>query len=477
MAEILSVGIDIGTSTTQVVFSRISMDNLAGYFTAPRIAITNKEIIYKSPVYFTPLRTNILIDGEKVRDIIAKEYKSAGFSPEDVDTGAVIITGESARKENAQVVLENLSNFAGEFVVSTAGPDLESIIAGKGSGAYSYSLENDLPVINLDVGGGTTNIVQFDCGETVGKACFDIGGRLIRISEGRITYISESAREIAASLGIDIMPGDVPEVSELRQITDRMAELLAQATGLSHRFRTRELLEKIRTSGSSLLKEDFSPAKICFSGGVAEYIYKKNEGDPFRFGDIGPLLSESIAGNEAFGKERLLPAKETIQATVVGAGTYTTSLSGSTISYSPGIFPVKSVPVLKLSRLECEAVEKGNEDLLRDKVVWFMEQCDTSLIILAMEGPRDPTYKELTILGSTIVKVLDSVLSKDEPIIVVTEHDIAKALGVVMKQLGSGRRIASIDGVKVEGNDYLDIGRPLMNGLVVPVIVKTLLFG
>lgn len=140
MSSILSVGIDIGTSTTQVIFSRITMDNMAGYFSAPRIAITGKELIYKSKIHFTPLKTPVLLDGDGVRDIVAVEFAQAGFRPENVDTGAVIITGESARKENAAVVLEKLSSFAGEFVVSTAGPDLESVIAGKGSGAFQYSI-------------------------------------------------------------------------------------------------------------------------------------------------------------------------------------------------------------------------------------------------------------------------------------------------------------------------------------------------
>lgn len=181
MAQILSVGIDIGTSTTQLVFSRIEMDNTAGYFTAPRIAITGKEILYKSQVYFTPLKTQTLIDADAVREIVAQEFRNAGYSPADTQTGAVIITGESARKENSASVLQALSDFAGEFVVSTAGPDLESIIAGKGSGAWQYSIDNDCTVVNLDIGGGTSNIVFFNAGDTQGKICLDVGGRLIRL--------------------------------------------------------------------------------------------------------------------------------------------------------------------------------------------------------------------------------------------------------------------------------------------------------
>ncbi|MBR6085890.1 MAG: ethanolamine ammonia-lyase reactivating factor EutA, partial [Spirochaetales bacterium] len=104
MSKILSVGIDIGTTTTQVIFSRITIDNTASYFTVPRISVLDKEIVYQSPVFFTPLKQQVFIDGDKVRDIVAGEFQKAGFQPSQVDTGAVIITGEAARKENSKTV-------------------------------------------------------------------------------------------------------------------------------------------------------------------------------------------------------------------------------------------------------------------------------------------------------------------------------------------------------------------------------------
>ena len=139
---ILSVGIDVGTSTTQVVFSKLQMDNAGGYFSVPRVAIVDKEVVYKSEVYMTPLKTDVLIDTDALRDIVAAEFRKAGYRPEDTDSGAVIITGESARKENSDAVLKSLSDFAGDFVVSAAGPDMESLIAGKGSGAWQYSMDH-----------------------------------------------------------------------------------------------------------------------------------------------------------------------------------------------------------------------------------------------------------------------------------------------------------------------------------------------
>lgn len=128
---ILSVGIDIGTSTTQLIFSRLTIENLASNYTVPRISIVNKEVFYRSGIYFTPLKSQTEIDAAKVKEIIRKEYEKAGRKPEDLQTGAVIITGETARKQNANRVLETLSDMAGDFVVATAGPDLESVLSAR----------------------------------------------------------------------------------------------------------------------------------------------------------------------------------------------------------------------------------------------------------------------------------------------------------------------------------------------------------
>jgi len=473
--NILSVGIDIGTSTTQVIFSRITLDNTAGYFSAPRIAIVDKKIIYKSDIYFTPLQTQTLINGDAVREIVAAEFQKAGYRPENVDTGAVIITGESARKENAALVLQKLSDFAGEFVVSTAGPDLESIIAGKGSGAFQYSIENECSVVNLDIGGGTSNIVTFNNGDTVGKGCLDIGGRLIRLDrDWTVTYISPSAQEIADNLGVSIAVGKKTDQETLSKITDEMALLLAESVGLAPRS---SLLECLQTSKSTPLA-DLRAKYVCFSGGVADCYYREKTEDVLAYGDIGILLAQSLHRCGAFSPSTVIGAGETIRATVVGAGTYTTSLSGSTIFYSAGIFPVKNVPALKLGEEEQTACITRSSGALYDRCKWFLEQSDSLHMVLSLPGLNNPTYEEVKLLAKNIVEAMDWALPPQEPIIVVTETDIAKALGIAMRSfIGDRRKIAAIDSIKIDVGDFVDIGKPLMDGLVVPVIVKTLVFG
>ncbi len=475
MQNILSVGIDVGTSTTQLVFSRISVENISGYFSVPHISVTSKEVIYKSDIYLTPLKADKLIDGEAISRIVAKEYNRAGYTPEDIDTGAVIVTGESSRKENAEEVLNNLSSFAGDFVVSTAGPDLESIIAGKGSGAYQYSIENDCLVVNMDVGGGTTNIVVFDCGETVSKTCFDIGGRLIKVSKaGIIEYVSPAAAKIAASLGVCLQTGKHCKQDDLEAVTDKMADLLAQSIYL---VPAEDLLKEVQSPESSTLdlpKKKIS--RIFFSGGVADCIEKENE--DFAYGDIGVLLGRSIRKCVIYDSYLCTVGSETIRATVVGAGTYTTSISGSTIAYAAEILPLKNIPVLKLTAEEQRRCFDGDSLFLTNKMQWFMHESSCECFILAIVGVNNPEYREIKALSQCLGESFNSALKEKIPALVIIEQDMAKALGLFLEaELKNRHRLICIDGIKVEQGDYVDMGKSVMDGLVIPVVVKTLLFG
>lgn len=475
-STILSVGIDIGTSTTQVIFSRLTFKNSAGYFAVPHIAIVNKDVVYKSDIYMTPLRNQYRIDGEKVRDIVAGEFRKSGFTPADTQTGAVIITGESARKEDSEIVLRELSNFAGEFVVSTAGPDLEAIIAGKGSGARQYSIDNQCTVANLDIGGGTTNVVLFDSGEVIGKGCVDIGGRLLKVTpDGRVEYISDSVQRMMEADGISLHIGDEVSYGTVYRIGEIMSDLLYQWLCR----KDNRLLSAIITPGSSELKFDKSIRAICFSGGVADCIYHPSEGTWARYGDMGVVLGEAIRAGRLFSDFRVIEAKETIRATVVGAGSYTTSVSGSTITYNRDVFPLKNIPVLKLNENEQQDCFAGQTEGLMEKLRWMQAQSDSKQLILAMKGKKNPSYMEVKRLAASLVSALDALLPGGQPMLIVLECDMAKALGQMMMQLSTRhpRDVICIDSVQVEQNDFVDMGKPLVNGLVIPVVVKTLIFG
>ena len=479
---ILSVGIDVGTSTTQVVFSKLQMDNAGGYFSVPRVAIVDKEVVYKSEVYMTPLKTDVLIDTEALRDIVAAEFRKAGYRPEDTDSGAVIITGESARKENADAVLKSLSDFAGDFVVSAAGPDMESLIAGKGSGAWQYSMDHHCRVANLDIGGGTTNVVLFEDGETAARGCLDIGGRLICMdSQGMITKVSPAAAVMAQAAGVSVHIGDRGDEKALSAVTRQMAAALnvylGVGTDTSAGDKADTILRQIKTPGSSDFPVPEKVQAVFFSGGVADLIYHESA-DTWAYGDIGVLLGRAIRESRLFTDFQKMEPGETIRATVVGAGTYTTTISGSTITYSDDIFPLKNIPVIKLDEELQEACFAGETEPVIRRIQWVLGQNDEEHFILAMPGKRNPGYMEMKRAAASIRQIMDRVQPPGEPILLVIESDIAKAMGQMIRQQPDlKRQVVAIDSIHVEDGEYVDMGKPMMNGMVIPVVVKTLIFG
>lgn len=474
---ILSVGIDVGTSTTQVVFSKLQMDNAGGYFSVPRVAIVDKEVVYKSEVYMTPLKTDVLIDTEALRDIVAAEFRKAGYRPEDTDSGAVIITGESARKENSDAVLKSLSDFAGDFVVSAAGPDMESLIAGKGSGAWQYSMDHHCRVANLDIGGGTTNVVLFEDGETLARGCLDIGGRLICMNpQGIITKVSPAAAVMAQAAGVSVSVGDRCDELKLTAVTRQMAAALNAYLGVGTKD-IDAILRQIKTPGSSDFPVPEKIQAVFFSGGVADLIYHESA-DTWVYGDIGVLLGRAIRESRLFTDFQKMEPGETIRATVVGAGTYTTTISGSTITYSDDIFPLKNIPVIKLDEELQEACFAGETEPVIRRIQWALGQNDAERFILAMPGKRDPGYTEMKRAAASIRQIMDRVQPPGEPILLVIESDIAKAMGQMIRQQPDlKRQVVAIDSIHVEDGEYVDMGKPMMNGMVIPVVVKTLIFG
>ena len=474
---ILSVGIDVGTSTTQVVFSKLQMDNAGGYFSVPRVAIVDKKVVYKSEVYMTPLKTDVLIDTDALRDIVAAEFRKAGYRPEDTDSGAVIITGESARKENSDAVLKSLSDFAGDFVVSAAGPDMESLIAGKGSGAWQYSMDHHCRVANLDIGGGTTNVVLFEDGETLARGCLDIGGRLICMNpQGIITKASPAAAVMAQAAGVSVSVGDRCDELKLTAVTRQMAAALNAYLGVGTKD-IDAILRQIKTPGSSDFPVPEKVQAVFFSGGVADLIYYESA-DTWAYGDIGVLLGRAIRESRLFTDFQKMEPGETIRATVVGAGTYTTTISGSTITYSDDIFPLKNIPVIKLDEELQEACFAGETEPVIRRIQWVLGQNDEEHFILAMPGKRNPGYMEMKRAAASIRQIMDRVQPPGEPILLVIESDIAKAMGQMIRQQPDlKRQVVAIDSIHVEDGEYVDMGKPMMNGMVIPVVVKTLIFG
>lgn len=443
---LLSAGIDIGTTTTHLIVSRIGIAVEGGFGTVPHAVITKKEIIYESPVYFTPLDENGNINGTAVAEIIKKEYSAAGFKKENFDSGAVIITGESSKKENAKQVLADIAEYSGNFIAAQAGSRLESYLSGKGAGADKFSEQSGVVTANADIGGGTTNISFFKDGECVDDCCLNIGGRLVRFDEGGNAVLTPEISRLCAENGIVIKSSrDAAEIGRLCAVA---ADIVKNAI-----FSCGSVPDYCITD--SLPSGKYVPEAVSFSGGVAE-CFADCGACRTGFGDIGCALAAAVReSSRSYPAKIINSASSPIRATVIGAGNFSMEISGSTIEYSNVSLPLKN--------LEC---------------VSDFSRIGSDLCAVSLPGDGVPGFEELVNIANDIVKSCAELTAKGLPIVVVTKADFSKALGICLRRaLPPGYPFICFDGIDCRRGNYIDIGAPVAGGKAVPVVVKTLVFG
>ena len=448
-----SVGVDVGTTTTQLIVSQITAENKASSFAVPEMEITERKILYKSQIHFTPLLSGELVDGEIIRDIVAAEYEKAGIRRQDVDTGAIIITGETSRKENAATVLAALSDFAGDFVVATAGPDLESVLAAKGAGAVSYSEQTGKTVLHMDIGGGTSNLALIQDGRITATACLNIGGRLLKLdTSGCITYVSPVLQGL-----VPCKLGDTITEEQARQVARMLAQVLEMAAGLREKT---ELFDCLTTHGTQKIAPA-AGAVLSFSGGVADCIGAVHPW--LQFSDLGPLLGQAIRESALCRGEYRL-GSETIRATVIGAGCHSAQLSGSTVFLRDVPLPMKNLAVASIDSREQNLPKEELAALIAGRL-GAVEQWG----VLALPGWNAPDYSRVTALADAIAMAVGQ-----KPCYIALEEDMAKALGHALAlRLPRQTPCLCIDRVRIPAGSYLDVGVPV--GSAISLVVKTLI--
>ena len=474
---IRSIGIDIGTTTTQFVLSSLTVKNVAPGTLVPRLTITDKEVTYRSRIHFTPIAADNRIDAAGLLALLRDEFEEAGVAPGEIDTGAVIITGETAKKENARAISAQVASLAGDFVVATAGGKLESIIAGKGSGAADYSRSHLCTVANIDIGGGTANIGIFRHGSAVDSCCINVGGRLLQVDPQsvRIVAISQPMAAILADMDLAASVNQRIEIADLNRICRVMAAVVGECLGggsLSALARQLLMTEPLR--------HDYRVEAVMISGGVADYVYGDqdwpDQSHGLRHGDIGPLLGREIG--------RLLPEKghslirptETIRATVIGAGARTVDVSGSTIMVDDASLPLKNIPVALPFAEAFPADSEAVGEAVTRSIGSFFAEHELAPLAIGVPGSGYRSFADVQALAAGLLQGLAPLHKAGFPLIVIVEADLAKVLGQSLRAGEPAAAVICIDQLQVKEGDYIDIGRSIAGGTVVPVVIKSLVF-
>lgn len=473
--HITSVGIDIGTSTSKFIVSQLKLGRTSSHFSLPRYDIVQREVIYESSIIATPLKSYEEIDVRELFSWLQKEYASANINLNQIKSGAVIITGETAIKKNADAVVHHLADRSGDFVVAIAGASLEGVLAGKGSGAWELSRSLKGNVANVDIGGGTANVSVFNGGKTMGTLTFKVGGRLIELNSwGVVSAISPTIQPWLAFKNIEIQVGQQTDFFPFRQVVRELCcDMLDVLSGTVPIDNLETMIHS--SSFEALPKIDY----VMFSGGVGRLMADEppqNFQQSAAYKDIGPLLASELSDVLKSYDFEVKEALQTSRATVIGAGMQSTEVSGSTIFIKEDTLPIKNIPVVKIScshsTYSVEQEERIRQALLNGKEL-FPEE-GTVPFAIGISGLSYCSYIFLKELALMIYEIYRQLFPDAETLVFVCENDIAKALGQILKVYTTGAyNLVCLDEIVIEHGDYLDIGEPVQHS-VIPVVIKTL---
>ncbi|MEE2655808.1 MAG: ethanolamine ammonia-lyase reactivating factor EutA [Pseudomonadota bacterium] len=472
--ELTTVGVDVGSSTSHLMFSKVHLQRLAEGLSS-RFVVVNRQVLWRSPILLTPYRSDYTIDAEELKDFFGNAYKDADLTPEDIDTGAVILTGEALKRNNARAIADLFAEESGKFVCASAGHNLEALMAANGSGAVALSRQNHQTILNIDVGGGTVKLGLCHGGRLMATSAFAVGGRLIAFDDdGKMTRIEGPAEQVADDVGVSLKLGDTLTKENRKKIVSRMVDVIVS-------YATRNPTDDLC---KALLLTETLPTKpsidgITFSGGVSEYIYRREEEDR---GDLGKSIAHDLRHALADKRipETVYDPGHGIRATVVGASQFTVQVSGNTIFLSQKEkLPVRNVPVASLD-IDLSGDFTAND--VSTKISEALKRLDMiegeDRVAIAFRWGGDPLHARLYALAQGIHQGLPKTVEDPElPVVIMMDGDAGRTIGnILVKELNVEGEVISVDNVQLRDFDFVDIGEFMPDTQVVPLIIKSLLF-
>lgn len=463
-----SVGVDIGSSTSLLVFSRLELE-LEGQRYVP----VRRTVVRESEILLTPYASPREIDARRLGDFITRQYEAAAIRPEEVDTGALILTGTALLRRNARAIAELFADQAGRFVAVTAGHHLEATLAAYGSGAAAISERDRSTVLNIDVGGGTTKLSLCRQGDLCQVAALDVGARLVTVDkEGVVARLEPSGARIGRALGLDLEIGRPIHPQALERMAAYVADRIAEAVQLLPGTETTRGLWLTRP-----LVLDSPVDTLTFSGGVSEFIHQRQNKD---FGDLGQLLGRELSARMSRGTPKVRMTLRGIRSTVIGASQHTVQVSGNTIFISPKhAVPIRNVPVivpqLRLGRgdIDPQGIQSAVKEALRRLDLGHRK----GPIAVGVVWEGLPRWARLQAFCAGLLDGLSDCLSEGHTLVLACNRDVGGLLGIHLKEeMRLPNPVVSIDSIDLREFDFIDVGSLIPRSGAVPVVIKSLVF-
>ncbi len=469
--ELATIGIDIGSSTSHLLFAKVLLQRQTQGLSS-RFAVVHRQVIWRSPIMLTPFLPDGTIEAAKLGVFISDCYREAGLAPEDIDSGAVILTGEAIKRKNAKAIDELFAAQAGKFVCATAGHKLECTLAAHGAGAVKLSKERGECLLHVDIGGGTTKLALIDNGTIVGVSAFAVGGRLVAADDsGAWTRLDDSARLAAEALDLATDAATLARPDVRDAIALRLAAIAADyILGAPPDALGQALLL------TEPLPRDVAPAAITFSGGVAEYLFGYESRD---YGDIANALAAALRDElKRRTSLKLIDPGQRIRATVIGASQFTVQVSGKTIHLPrAGVLPVHNVPVVPIGLDLSGAIDGAAITAAIGRGLARLDLADDARVAIAFAWLGDPDHPRLAAAARAIMAATAPQGRRDAPLMLMIDGDVGKTMGRIMtEELGLAGDLVAIDGVQLAELDFVDVGELISPPGVVPVVIKSLLF-
>jgi ethanolamine utilization protein EutA len=473
-AELLTVGVDVGSATSQVNISKLEMMQVND-----RYVVSRREVVYESDILLTPYLSETMIDSGKLMTFLDAQYALAGVAVDDIDAGTILLTGLALARQNSRRIADIFARHGGKFITVSAGDFLEARLACKGAGVEELSSRLPEAITHIDIGGGTTKYCYVSDGHAMWTAAINVGSRIILIDEATsmVTRIEPPGRAVCEHLGIALSEGDYLDAERLTIIVEYLAGQILSNAGLREEATCDRYLQRTPPLFSS--SADWPVRTVTFSGGVSEYLY----GHEFRgFGDLGrPLANAVMRRVRDSGVACLEPAKG-IRATVVGASQYSVQLTGATVHASDEtMLPLTNVPVVApdLPLDGDELDEQSIRSCLSKELVARTPASHSDAVAIAVKWKGEPKYERIDTLARALASTADLGIpgTRESPLIAVCDRDIAGVLGVrIVDHTDGNISVLTLDSVEVEEFDFIDIGNFVAGTGALPVVVKSLLF-